>query len=111
MRRRASNNPDTSRDGFEICPSCGRDYVQPISWEPDGEARWWMFLRCAECGMSREVSVTNGEAERFEVELHARASIIARAVANIDRERMSSEIDRFVAALQRDLIDATDFAR
>jgi hypothetical protein len=34
----------------------------------------------------------------------------ARA-ARLDREQMAAELDSFVAALDRDLIDATDFAR
>ena len=34
--------------------------------EPAGEAAWWMFLRCGECGMSREIAVSNADADRFE---------------------------------------------
>jgi hypothetical protein len=70
-----------------------------------------MFLRCAECGVSRDALVTNGEAERFEAELHARAAVIARTLRELDGERMALEADRFIAALERDLIDAADFAR
>jgi hypothetical protein len=114
MRRRVqANKPDPSRPdaGLELCPVCDRDFVQPVDWEPVGDQRWWMFLRCAECGMSREVVVTNAQADRFERELHARASILSTAVRKLEGERMSAEIDTFVTALHRDLIDAADFAR
>ena len=105
MRRRAHENR------LETCPVCEKDFVQPVSWEPDGEERWWMFLRCGECGMSREVSVTNADAERFETALHSRASILSRALRRLEFDRMKDEVETFVSALQRDLIVAADFAR
>jgi hypothetical protein len=97
--------------GLETCPACARDFVQPVSWEPVGEERWWMFLRCADCGMSREVLVTNAEADRFESELHARATMLSRAARQLEGERIEAEAAVFFAALDRDLIDAADFAR
>ena len=105
MRRRAHDHR------LETCPSCHKDFVQPVSWEPDGDERWWMFLRCGECGMSREVSVTNADAERYEAALHSRASVISRALRKLELDRMKEEVESFVTALQRDLIDAADFAR
>ena len=112
MKRR----PDTSTARrqpvrLEICPSCERDYVQPVSWEPAGEDRWWMFLRCAECDASRDVIVSNRDAERFETALHARATVLSRSLRELESEQMAAEAEVFVAALQRDLIDAGDFAR
>jgi len=114
MRRRAHDTkpvPVPSDAGLEVCLVCGRDYVQPVDWEPVGEQRWWMFLRCAECGISRDVVVTNAEADRFERELHARASLVSQALRRLEGERMEAEVDAFVAALDRDLIDAADFSR
>lgn len=105
MRRRAHETR------LETCPVCTKDFVQPVSWEPDGDDRWWMFLRCGECGISREVSVTNADAERFETALRSRASIISRALGRLEVDRMADDVEKFVAALQRDLIDAADFAR
>src|SRR3712207_1388475 len=109
MRRRspAAKKPDA---GLENCPVCGRDFVQPVSWEPANETQWWMFLRCGECGMSREVTVTNEEADRFERALHARASVLAAQVRKLEEERLSAQIDAFADALDRDLIDADFFA-
>ena len=37
MRRRSSADKKPEA-GLEICPVCGRDFVQPVSWEPAGEA-------------------------------------------------------------------------
>ena len=96
--------------GLEDCPVCGRDFVQPVSWEPAGDAAWWMFLRCGECGMSREVAVSNAEADRFERALHARASVLAGTARKLEEERLSAEIDLFAAALEKGVIDADFFA-
>jgi hypothetical protein len=106
MRRRAHDH-----NRLETCPACKKDFVQPVSWEPEGDERWWMYLRCGECGMSREVSVSNADAERYEAALHSRASIISRALRRLEIDRMAAEVESFVTALQRDLIDAADFAR
>ena len=108
MERRS---PATDKSaGLEICPVCGRDFVQPVSWEPAGEAAWWMFLRCGECGMSREIAVSNADADRFERALHARASVLAGQARKLEEERLSAEIDAFVLALDQNLIDADFFA-
>ena len=110
MRRRASA-PNASAAGLEVCLLCGRDFVQPLDWEAAGDERWWMFLRCAECGVSREVTVSNAEAERFEIALHSRAGILSTTARRLEAERLADEIDAFVQALRHDLIDAADFAR
>ena len=109
MKRR-SPATDKPAAGLEICPVCKRDFVQPVSWEPAGEAAWWMFLRCGECGMSREIAVSNAEADRFERALHARASVLAAQARGLEEERLSAQIDAFAAALDQDLIDADFFA-
>ena len=108
MRRRHSS--DKPEAGLEICPFCRRDFVQPVSWEPAGEEAWWMFLRCGECGMSREVAVSNADADRFERALHARASVLAAQARQLEEERLSAAIDAFALALDQDLIDADFFA-
>jgi len=115
MRRRvpapAASAPTKHTAGLEVCVLCDRDFVQPLDWEPLGEDRWWMFLRCAECGVSREVVIANSEAERFETALHGRAAVISTAARKLEAERMADEVDAFVRALEHDLIDAADFAR
>ena len=107
MRRRS---PDKPSAGLEICPVCTRDFVQPVSWEAEGDTAWWMFLRCGECGMSREVTVTNAEADRYERALHARASVVAGQLRKLEEERLSAEIDAFATALEKGVIDADFFA-
>jgi len=83
----------------------------PIEWDTVGEEHWLIHSRCGECGAWRSEVVTNAEAKRYDLLLARQSEVIARGLARIDRERMAAELDRFVAALDRDLIDATDFVR
>ena len=103
--------PEHAASGLSTCVMCHRDFVVPVQWEPVGQDRWWMFLRFAECGVSREVTVSNAEAERYDEELIAAARGIRRAADLLDRQRFAADVDRFVAAMRYGLIDAADFAR
>jgi DNA-directed RNA polymerase subunit RPC12/RpoP len=106
MRRRPE-----SPAALEICAACGADYVNPFAWSAVEDHSWWMALRCAQCGHEREVVVENEEAERFDEALDRRADPIATALHRIDTARMRSWVESVTVALQRDLIDAADFAR
>jgi transcription elongation factor Elf1 len=116
MRRRRPLPPravSTRRDattGLETCPVCRRDFVNPVEWDAVEEHGWWMFLRCGECGHSREVTVPNAVAERFDAELNERAATIDRAARRLDSERMAAQVETFIGALRYGLIDPADFA-
>jgi hypothetical protein len=89
---------------------CERDFVNPVAWEPAGDRHWWMLLRCGECDAWQEVTVSDAEAQRFDLELDRRADMLARAAARLDSQRMAAEVETMIAALRRGLIDAADFA-
>ena len=64
--------------------ACGKDFVNPVDWEPVTPEAWWMLLRCGECHTFREVTVTNTVAERFDLELDRRADMLQRALHKLD---------------------------
>ena len=97
--------------GLHQCCLCHADYVVPVWWEEVDDAQWHMLLRCAQCEHSREVTVSNAEAERFDEALDSRADPIARAARKLDLERMAATVETLIIALQRDLIGPADFAR
>jgi hypothetical protein len=82
-----------------------------MDWETAGEEHWLIHLRCGACGAWREVVVTNAEASAFDIVLDEQCAEITRALRRIDREEMRAEVDAFVGALDRDLIDPSDFGR
>jgi hypothetical protein len=92
-----------------VCERCYSDFVNPVSWQVQGETHWCIRLRCGECGLVREVEVTNEEAKRLEGELDRGVQQIAANVARLDREYMLADSDTLTAALERDLIDPSDF--
>jgi hypothetical protein len=96
-------------DGLVVCQTCGSDFVNPVSWHEQGQADWWIRLRCGGCGLVREVEVSNDEAERYDAELNHGMAKIASALARLDRARMVAEADTLKTALERDLIGPADF--
>ena len=73
------------------CPLCHSDYVVPIDWEPVSDERWWIFLRCGECGISRDVTVSDEIAQRYDAELQHSATPIAQAAHRLESERVAAE--------------------
>jgi transcription elongation factor Elf1 len=93
------------------CTACGADFVHPVEWSPlDGE-NWWMLLRCGACGASREETVPDAVAERYDRELDDAEYRMRRAAERLSQERLADEADSFATALELDLIGAEDFAR
>jgi hypothetical protein len=97
--------------GLHRCPDCRQPFVCPMEWETAGEEHWRMQLRCGACGAWREVLVTNDEASEFDLVLDRHCAQILRAVRKLELEEMEADLETFVTALDRDLIDASDFAR
>jgi hypothetical protein len=98
-----------AHDGLAVCQTCGSDFVNPVSWHEQGQADWWIRLRCGGCGFVREVEASNDEAERYDAELDRGMAKIASALARLDRARMVADADTLKTALERDLIGPADF--
>jgi hypothetical protein len=98
-------------DDLHACAACHTDFVNPVDWEPVSPESWWMRLRCGNCDVWREVTVTNKVAERFDIELDRRADVIHRALHKLDRERMVQQVETMIGALRHGLIEPADFAK
>jgi hypothetical protein len=110
LSRALSGRRPNAETDLEHCPACESDFAYPVEWEPVDKENWWMLLRCGECDAWQEVTVSDAEAQRFDVELDRRADVLARAVARLDRQRMAADVENMIAALRRGLIDAADFS-
>ena len=82
----------------------------PAAFEPRGDANWWIRLRCGACECSRELVVTEAEAQRYDADLDTGVAEIRDALRRLERRLMAEEADALAAALHHDLIDAGDFA-
>jgi hypothetical protein len=95
---------------LELCGLCGRDFVNPVEWQPVGSEQWRMLLRCGECETWRDATVANAVAARYDVELDRCAQVLAASLDRMDRERMARQVEAMTIALNLGLIDAADFA-
>jgi hypothetical protein len=102
--------PPAAADWLRRCPVCDGRFPCPMDWGPIDDRQWHIALRCGDCGWWYEETVTNARAARFDRELDDDQWPIRRALTHLDRERMATEIELFVTALGRDLIDPGDFA-
>ena len=97
------------RASLADCGSCGADFVHPVEWSPRDDHNWWMLLRCGACGDTREETVTDAEAERFDQELDRAEYRMRRMAERISSERLAQQAESFATALELDLIGAEDF--
>ena len=93
------------------CPECGAGFVHPVEWSPNEGRTWWMLLRCGSCGATREATVRDEDAERYDRELDLAEHRIRRAADTLSRELLEAEANSLATALELDLIGAEDFAR
>jgi hypothetical protein len=108
--RRPAKSSDPEAD-LTICQSCGSSYVIPTDWAEREEARWWMRLRCGECGSAREAVVSDATAQRYDQRLQQGMDELARALHEQEQEQMAKDAETFATALELDLLDADDFVR
>ena len=98
-------------DALEVCSRCGEDMVVPVLWEEHGDHAWWMRLRCGACGHVRDAVVGNAQADELADTLTRQARPLRAALGQLESDRIARELDQLRAALDRDLIDASDFER
>jgi hypothetical protein len=92
------------------CTACGADFVYPVDWSPHDDRHWWILLRCGACGASREETVTDDVAARFDRALDRAEARMRRTADRISSERLAQQAEAFITALELDLIGAEDFA-
>jgi hypothetical protein len=98
-------------DLLHICPACSHELVHPLDWVAEGPKHWRMNLRCPDCGQAREGLFTQEEIDAFADELDRGEDVLLRALEQITAENMKAAAERFIGALNADLIGANDFQR
>jgi hypothetical protein len=104
--------PDTTiapeRD-LHHCQSCGSDLVHPIDWEEVGDDNWRLELRCPNCEWIGEAIYERRVVEELDEELERGMETIVRDLRHLTHANMEEQIERFIDALQDDLIVPFDF--
>ena len=97
--------------GLHVCPQCESDLVQPMAWaERPGSANMWeLALECPNCWWHHCGAYSGSDVAALEETLDEGVSAILRDLQRLTHANMADQIDRFVEALQADLILPEDF--
>jgi hypothetical protein len=99
-----TSDPDLCR-----CGSCGSMLVQPIEWDLVGRCHWRVTLGCPNCGWSGTGVFTQEAVDRYDRDLDRGTRKLTTTLNRVAKACMESEIERFVHALEHDLIVPFDF--
>jgi len=94
---------------LHVCPQCSSPLVQPHSWSEVDESHWELVLRCPNCDWSDEGIYSQSEVEELEDRLEEGLSDMLADLQRLAQANMADEVDRFIAALDANLILPEDF--
>lgn len=95
--------------GLHVCANCGSDLVQPTNWSETSEERWELSLECPNCWWELHGTYGRDEVDELEEKLDDGLVQMLNDLQRLTQANMSDEIDRFIAALNADLILPEDF--
>ena len=99
----------SSRDGLHVCRQCDSELVQPLAWSEAAEDQWELTLECPNCRWSTEGVFTEEQVHELEDNLDEGLADLLGDLRRLAHANMADHVERFVAALQRDLILPEDF--
>jgi hypothetical protein len=92
-----------------VCPLCRSSLVYPTDWQRTGSATWELKLRCPNCETQRTLTLDREGVEHFNKVLYEGSEALARQAEQLTRLHFEEEAERFVRALDDDLILPMDF--
>ena len=106
---RPQNRETPAPSGLHVCPSCEAELVQPIAWAEAEGSRWELTLECPNCWWTEEGVYDRDEVDRLEEKLDDGLAEMLGDLQRMTQANMAEEIDRFVSALEHDLVLPEDF--
>jgi hypothetical protein len=100
---------DDKIQDLHLCGGCGADLVYPVEWEEYGATHWQVTLRCPNCEWVGTGIYEQNLVERFDEELDRGTEALVRDLKRLMHANMEEEIERFITALDDDLILPEDF--
>jgi hypothetical protein len=97
------------RAELHVCGTCSSELVYPIDWEEAGTSHWQVTLRCPNCEWSGTGVFEQVAVERFDEELDRGTHALVRDLKRMVQANMEEQVERFIDALQDDLIVPEDF--
>jgi hypothetical protein len=103
------DDADAAPRALHVCPRCDSELVQPVAWSETTENQWELVLECPNCAWSEAGTFARPQVEALEEQLDDGLAGMLEDLRRLTRVNMNHEIERFVAALQADLILPEDF--
>lgn len=94
---------------LHLCGGCACTLVYPLEWEEAGPAEWEITLRCPNCEWRGTGVYPQDVVERFDDQLDRGTEAVVRDLGRLLHANMEGEIERFVKALNADLVVPDDF--
>jgi len=106
-----SRKAQTKRAALHVCPDCGSDLVQPVAWEQVGGSgnEWRLWRRCPECEWHGDDVHGESAIDDYDEQLDFGTRELAEELRALQQSNMEEAADRFIVALQTDLILPEDF--
>lgn len=94
---------------LHVCRECDADLIYPDDWEEAGHHAWRVTLVCPNCGDRRRGVFADDAVEALDEALDRGTDALARDYKSLMRANMADEVERFVAALDAEMIQPMDF--
>jgi hypothetical protein len=85
--------------GLHVCPACGSDLVQPVSWAPAALESWQVDLRCPNCEWTGRAIAPQDEVDDYDVILDEGAHLLNRALLTATSPAIDAELERLLTKL------------
>lgn len=105
---RFTDGPGSSRS-LHVCPRCSSELVQPLSWEEGPDGSWELELECPNCWWCESGLYPRAQVERLEAHLDDGLAGMISDLRRLTHANMAGDVDRFVAALDADVVLPEDF--
>jgi len=102
----AAAEPGTAE--LHVCVACSSELAYPVDWEEAGED-WEVTVRCPSCEWRQTGVYAQDAVDRFDDRLDRGTEAVIRDLQRLMQANMENEIERFVEALEADLIVPDDF--
>jgi hypothetical protein len=83
--------------------------VQPVAWNETDDERWDLVLECPNCYWAESGTFTRLQVEQLEERLDEGLAAMLGDLQRLSQANMSGDVDRFLSALNADMILPEDF--
>jgi hypothetical protein len=94
---------------LHLCPACDSNLVQPVAWSEAGGGAWDLALECPNCGHLESGTFDRHQVETLEEQLDEGLAEMLDDLRRLTQVNMHEDIERFIAALEADVILPEDF--